>query len=63
MPIALPPRRTDAKPARESFLFKSMLMASVLFVGSLLVANIEFSFSAPAHSLSETEAALRLPAR
>jgi hypothetical protein len=63
MPITLPPRRTDAMPARESFLFKSMLMASVLFVGSLLVANVEFSFSAPAHSLSETEAMLRLPAR
>ena len=63
MPIALPPRRTAAKPARESFLFKSMLMASVLFVGSLLVTNVEFSFSAPAHSLSETEAALRLAAR
>lgn len=63
MPTALPPRRTDAKPARESFLFKSMLMASVLFVGSLLMANIEFSFSAPSHSLSETEAAMRLPAR
>lgn len=63
MPITLPPRRTDAKPARESFLFKSMLMASLLFVGSLLVANVEFSFSAPSHSLSETEAVLRLPAR
>lgn len=63
MPIMLPPRRTDAKPARESFLFKSTLVASVLFIGSLLAANAEFSFSAPAHSLSETEAALRLVAQ
>ncbi len=63
MPTALPPRRADVKPARESLLLKSMLLASVLFVGSLLAANIEFCFSAPAHSLSETEAALRLPAR
>ena len=63
MPIALPPRRTVAKHARESFLFKSLLVASVLFAGSLLAANAEFSFSAPAHSLSETEAALRLPAQ
>lgn len=63
MPINLPPRPAATAAARESFLFKSMLVASVLFVGSLLAANAEFSFSAPAHSLSETEAALHLPAR
>jgi hypothetical protein len=61
MPILLPPRRP--KPARESFLLKSMLVASALFMGSLLVAHQEFNFSAPGHSLSETEAALRLAAR
>ena len=59
MPIALPPRRA-AKPPRESFLFKSVLVASALFIGCLIVVNAEFSFSAPAHSLSETEATLRL---
>ena len=63
MPIALPPRPRATTAARESFLFKSMLVASVLFVGSLLVVNAEFSFSAPAHSLSETEAAARLLAQ
>jgi hypothetical protein len=60
MPISLPTRRTDGKPAGESFLLKSMLVASALFVGTLLVASAEFNFSPIAHSLSETEAALRL---
>jgi hypothetical protein len=63
MPISLPPRRTAAKPAGESFLLKSMLVVSALFVGTLLAASQEFYFSSPGHSLSETEAALRLPAR
>lgn len=59
MPIILPPRRA-AQPPRESFLFKSVLVATALFAGCLIVVNAEFSFSAPAHSLSETEAKLRL---
>ncbi len=63
MPVALPPRRAVANTTQESFLLKSMLVASALFVGTLLVVNAEFTFSAPAHSLSETEAALRLVAR
>jgi len=62
MPISLPRRRADAKPAGESFLLKSMLVASALAVGTLLAANEEFQFSAPHHSLSETEAALHLAA-
>ena len=60
MPISLPPRRPEAPPAGESFLLKSILVASALFMVTLLVANVEFTFSSPAHSLSETEAALRL---
>ena len=60
MPITLPLRRTGPRPGRESFLLKSILVASALFVGTLLVVNVEFTFSSPAHSLSETEAALRL---
>jgi hypothetical protein len=60
MPIALPSRRTGPTPGRESFLLKSMLVASALVVATLLVANEEFYFSAPGHSLSETEAALHL---
>ena len=63
MPISLPSRRSNAKPAAESFLLKSMLVASALFVGTLVVAATEFNFSAPAHSLSETEAALWLTAQ
>lgn len=63
MPISLPPARTAAKSAGESFLFKSMLVASALFVGTLLVAEVESNLSSPAHSLSETEAALHQPAR
>ena len=63
MPTFLPPRRPDTTPARESFLLKSILVASALFMGALLVASEEFNFSSPGHSLSETEAALRLAAR
>jgi hypothetical protein len=62
MPIFLPQRRPPTPPARESFLLKSMLVASALCVGALMVASAEFRFSSPAHSLSETEAALRLAA-
>ena len=62
MPIRLPPPRVQARAQRqrESFLFKSMLVGSALFLGCLVVANAEFSFSKPAYSLSETEAKLRL---
>lgn len=60
MPMTLPLRRTEPKPGRESFLLKSMLVASALAVGTLLAANEEFQLSAPGHSLSETEAALQL---
>lgn len=63
MPISLPPRAARATVAHESFLFKSMLVASALVLGCLIIVNAEFSFSAPAHSLSETEAAMRLAAR
>ena len=63
MPILLPPRRPETGTKRESFLLKSMLVASALVMGSLLVASQEFNFSSPGKSLSETEAALRLAAR
>ena len=62
MPITLPLRRTGPRSGRESFLLKSMLVASALAVGTLLAANEEFQLSAPGHSLSETEAALHLAA-
>lgn len=63
MPISLPPRRPDAKAAQESFLLKSVLIASALLMAGLLVVTEEFYFSSPAQSLSEAEAALRLTVR
>jgi magnesium-transporting ATPase (P-type) len=67
MRIPQTPRRPRAKalaqPAPESFIFKSMLVVSVLFVATLVMAELEFYVSAPAHSLSEAEVALRLTAR
>ena len=56
-------RRPPAEPPRESFLLKSLLVASALFVAALAMANQEFYMSAPGQALSETEVALRLPAR
>ena len=60
MPTPLPPR--TSRP-RESFLLKTMLVASALFVGTLVMANQEFYMSQPGHSLSEVEVALQLAAR
>jgi hypothetical protein len=61
MPILLPPRRP--KPARESFLLKSVLVASALFMGGLVLVKEEFRLSAPGLSLSEAEVALRVAPR
>lgn len=61
MPSALP-KRPRATTARESLLLKSALIGSGLLLISLLMAMQEFYLSAPARSLSETEAALRLAA-
>lgn len=55
--------QAPAEPPRESFLLKSMLVASALFVAAVAMANQEFYMSAPSQALSETEVALRLPAR
>jgi hypothetical protein len=63
MPNPVAPRRLYAKPQRESFILKSMLVASAPFFGALVMANEEFYLSAPGQSLSEAEAMLRLPAR
>ena len=62
MATSIPPRRR-VKPGRESFLLKSLLVASALFVASLVIANQEFYLSAPGHSLSEAETSLRLTAK
>ncbi len=56
-------RKPRAEPQRESFILKSILVASALFLAALVLANEEFYLSAPAHSLSEVEAALRLTAQ
>jgi hypothetical protein len=54
------PRRRQTKasgpPAPESFILKSMLVASALFVAAFVMVELEFYVSAPGHSLSETEA-------
>ena len=67
MPIPQTPRRPRAKaaahPARESFILKSMLVASALFVTALVMVNQEFYMSAPSHSLTETEVTLRIAAK
>ena len=63
--MAIPslPHRPQAKPARESFLLKTLLVASALFSSALVIANQEFYLSAPGQSLSEAEVALRLAAK
>lgn len=63
MTIPSIPRRPQGKPGRESFLLKSVLVASALFFGALVMANQEFYLSAPGQSLSEAEVTLRLAAR
>jgi magnesium-transporting ATPase (P-type) len=53
------PRRPLAKAtahrAPESFILKSTLVASALFVAAFVMVELEFHVSAPGHSLSETE--------
>ena len=63
MAIPLIPRRPPVKPVRESFLLKTLLVASALFFSALVIANQEFNLSPPGQSLSEVEVALRLAAR
>ncbi|MBV8792373.1 MAG: hypothetical protein JO237_10000 [Pseudolabrys sp.] len=61
--MPLPPLPMRAQARTESLALKSFLVISALMLGSLVVVAQEFFFSAPAFSLSETEAALRLAAR
>lgn len=64
MPTNLPPRLpSPAQIARKGLALKSLLVVSALFLASLVIASMEFYCSAPSHSLSETEASLRLAAR
>jgi hypothetical protein len=62
-PMPLSPLPGRPISSRESLTFKALLVASALFLGSLVVATQEFYFSAPGYSLSETEAALPLASR
>ena len=57
-----PSRRRNPPPAGESFLFKSVLVASALFFCAIVMVEMEFYVSAPAHSLSEVEVMLRIAA-
>ncbi len=58
--VTPPIRPRRAEPARESFVLKSVLVVSALLVAALVMVNQEFYMSAPDHSLSQTEVALRL---
>ena len=66
MPTPLAPRKPHALPrvkpqaAAESFLLKSVLVVSALFLGAFVVASEGIYFSAPGRSLSEVEASLLL---
>jgi hypothetical protein len=63
MPIHHVPRPARSRPSGESFTLKALLVVSALILSGLLLVQEEFYFSSPAHSLSETEAALRLAAK
>ena len=65
MRVPQTPRRPQAiaSPARENFVFKSVLVASALFVAALVMVNQEFYMSAPSHSLTEAEVTLRVAAK
>jgi hypothetical protein len=60
MPIALPPRRPRPKPGRESFLLKSMLVVSALFLVAFLVVTAEFDLARQTRTLTEAEVAAQL---
>ena len=57
------PQTPRPAPPRESFALKSVLVASALFLGAFVIAELEFYVSRPAHSLSEAEAMLRTAAK
>jgi hypothetical protein len=61
MPSPPSPRRHQS-PSGESFLFKSVLVVSALFFSAIVMVEMEFYVSAPAHSLSEVEVMLRTAA-
>ncbi len=65
MRVPQTPRRPQAKALvpRENFVFKSVLVASALFVAALVMVNQEFYMSTPSHSLTETEVTLRIAAK
>lgn len=66
MRVPITPMRRPTRPKREapaeSFAFKSLLVASALFVCTIVMVEMEFYVSAPAHSLSEAEVTLRIAA-
>jgi hypothetical protein len=59
--MPLPPRRPE--PQAESFALKTVLVASALLLTAMVMVEMEFYVSAPAHSLSEAETALPMAAR
>ncbi len=54
------PRRPECRPEpqAESFALKTLLVASALLLCAMVMVEMEFYVSAPAHSLSEAEVML-----
>jgi hypothetical protein len=61
--VPLPPRRPrKGEQPTESFALKTALVASALMLCAVVMVEMEFYVSAPAHSLSEAEVTLRIAA-
>lgn len=60
-----PPRhfKRPTEPKPESFALKTLLVASALVLCAMVMVEMEFYVSAPAHSLSEVETAMPMAAR
>jgi hypothetical protein len=56
----IPPRPTKRRPEppAESFALKTVFVASALLLCAMVMVEMEFYISAPAHSLSEVEVAV-----
>jgi hypothetical protein len=54
MPVSLPPRARPA-PAGESFLLKSILLGSIVWLGAFVVVAAEVRLSLPNVPLSQFE--------
>jgi hypothetical protein len=58
-----PLRQRRPEPQAESFALKTLLVGSALLLAAMVMVEMEFYISAPAHSLSEAETALPMTAQ